>query len=101
MSKYHLARLARSDVDEIWLYLAREGGQATADRVVEPIAAAFPLLARMPELGRTRPEIDRGLRSFPVGTYIIYYKRRQRGGIVISRVLHAMRDQQNAWSEED
>jgi toxin ParE1/3/4 len=67
---------------------------------MEPIAAAFLLLARMPELGRARPEIDPGLRTFPVGTYMIYYKRRRRGGIVISRVLHAMRDQQAAWSEE-
>ena len=100
MTKYNLARLARLDLDEIWLHLARERGTAVADRVLAPITRAFPLLARMPELGRARPEVDLGLRSFPVGTYMIYYQRRQRGGIVISRVLHAVRNLEDAWTEE-
>jgi toxin ParE1/3/4 len=68
-----------------------------ADRFVDAITERFVLLAGMPDMGRSRNEIEPGLRSFPVGDYLIYYRRRPRGGIVISRVIHGKRDQARAW----
>ena len=98
MKKYRVAPPARSDLAQIWSYVAQNGSQDAADRVIDSIFEAFQLLAKMPDAGRARTDIDARTRSFPVGSYVVYYKRRERG-IVISRILHAMRDQLRAWRE--
>jgi toxin ParE1/3/4 len=94
MSRYRLAAPAKADLAEIWVFIAEQSGSVrNADRLVESIVRRFPVLARMPQAGRRRDEIDPGVRSFPVGVYVIYYREMERGGIVISRVLHGSRDQ--------
>lgn len=42
-------------------------------------------------MGRLRGELATGLRSFPVGRYVIFY-RALSNGIEIVRVLHGARD---------
>jgi toxin ParE1/3/4 len=79
------------------LYIAQEGGLEAADRVIGAIVARFPVLAGMPDAGRERDEIGPGVRAFPVGKYVIYYRPAPRGGILISRVIHGTRDQLKAW----
>jgi toxin ParE1/3/4 len=48
------------------------------------------MLAQFPEIGRNRPELVVGLRSFPVDSYSIFY-RVIDGGIEIVRVLSGFR----------
>lgn len=43
------------------------------------------MLARMPQMGRLRPELAEGIRSFAVGRYLILYRQSQ-GGIEVARV---------------
>jgi len=94
MTRYRLAAPAKADLARIWEFVAVQSASLrTADGLIDSITDRFPVLARMPQAGRRRDEIDPGVRSFPVGEYIIYYRRMARGGIVISRVLHAKRDQ--------
>ena len=62
-----------------------------ADRLIDAITARFPLLAANPGMGRERNEFAPGLQSFPVGDYLIFY-RRAEGHIDIVRVLHGSRD---------
>ena len=97
MKRYRLARPAKADLDDIWLHIAEEASVNIADRFVDAITEQFVLFAGMPEMGRSRNEIEPGLRSFPVGDYLVYYRRRPRGGILISRVIHGRRDQARAW----
>jgi toxin ParE1/3/4 len=99
MRKYRLAPLAKADLDEIWLYVARKASLKMADRLVDSITDSFPILANVPELGRKRPEIGQGVRCFAVRRYLVYY-RDSRDGIVISRVIHRMRDQERALERE-
>jgi plasmid stabilization system protein ParE len=55
MSEYRVAPAAEAELDEIWLYLARESASIDlATRVVENITEQFWLLARYPYLGRAR-----------------------------------------------
>ena len=82
--------LAEQDLEEIWLYIAADNIVA-ADALLDKVAAKSTLLASNPELGRSRPEIHEGLRSFPVGNYILFY-RPEAGGIELTRVLHGARD---------
>ncbi len=91
MSPIRLSRKARADLDEIWLYVAQQQSLEAADGLIDSIAERFSLLASTPGMGRRRDEIASGMRSFPVGNYVIYY-RRTRGGLRISRVLHGARD---------
>jgi plasmid stabilization system protein ParE len=58
------------------------------------------MLARNPGAGRLRLEIDPGVRSFPAGAYIVYYRMGKGGRVTIARVLHGSRDQAAAYDEE-
>lgn len=90
MNQYRVSDLARSDLNEIWDYIAHDNPEV-ADRFIGSLVSRFPKLAAMPELGRSREELARNLRSFPVGRYIIFYRSMQEG-IEIVRVLHGARD---------
>jgi toxin ParE1/3/4 len=84
---------ADRDLDDIWLYIARQSGSVdTAERLIDLITDRFFLLSRHPYLGRARDQDLRpGLRSFPVGAYVIVY-RIQEADVVILRVLHGSRN---------
>ena len=84
---------ADSDLDEIWYHVATESGSVEiADRLIDAIADRFFLLASYPHIGRSRAEdLCPGLRSFPVGEYVIFYRVRE-GDVLILRVLRGGRN---------
>jgi toxin ParE1/3/4 len=49
------------------------------------------MLRDNPEAGRARPELAPGVRSFPVGNYVIFY-RLTGGGVELLRALNGYRD---------
>ncbi|MBI3696347.1 MAG: type II toxin-antitoxin system RelE/ParE family toxin [Acidobacteria bacterium] len=51
----------------------------------------FKLLAGMPGIGRSRDDLKTGWRSFPAGSYVIYY-RETKTGIEILHIVHGARD---------
>ena len=81
---------AAADLAEIWSYIG-EDSPAHADAFIDRIDSEFGLLAKNPKMGRTRPELAKDVRSFPVGNYVIFYVPRRRG-IEVVRVLHGSRD---------
>lgn len=81
---------ARADLHQIWDYIADDDVEA-AMRLVDLVEEKCALLARAPDIGRVRDELAPGLRSFPIGKYVIFY-RRAKGGIEIVRVLSGWRD---------
>ena len=90
MNQYRVSVEARSDLDEIWLYIANDNPDA-ADKYIRAIVSRFATLASMPHLGRARPELSPGLRSFVVGHHVIFY-RLFNGGVEVARVLDGVRD---------
>jgi toxin ParE1/3/4 len=89
---HRLAPQARADLDEIWSYLFIQSGSETiADGQIDLITDRFLMLASWPRLGRTRNDLRRGLRSHPVGSWVIFY-RIARSDVLILRVLHGRRD---------
>lgn len=91
MPRIRFAGSAESDLLELWLTIAEENLVA-ADESLDIIQATVTLLATQPEMGRSRPELANGLRSFPTRTpYIIFYLPEKEGLLVI-RVLHHARD---------
>ena len=81
---------AKADISEIWEFIA-EDSDDQADAFIDLIDQNFQLLAQKSGLGRRRKELAEGLRSFPVGRYVIFYLPIP-GGVQIVRVLHGARD---------
>ena len=53
-------------------------------------------LAQTPFIGRERPELELGLRSFPIENFSIFYKPLSNG-INIIRIIHSVRDVDNIF----
>jgi toxin ParE1/3/4 len=73
---------------------------AQADDFIDLIDAKFQNLSRQPGLGRRREELAAGLRSFPVGRYVIFYHQVQ-DCLQIVRVLHGARDVDAVFADPD
>jgi len=84
------SQAARLDLYDIWQFIA-EDNEAAADRLIDRIDAVFRMLADNPQGGRARPELKIGIRSFPVGAYIVFY-RILADTLVELRVLNSYRD---------
>ncbi|HXP83854.1 MAG TPA: type II toxin-antitoxin system RelE/ParE family toxin [Bryobacteraceae bacterium] len=95
--RYAVAPSALADLDEIWLYVAQGANIEVAERVVESITGTFHLLAANPEMGRRRPNLGDGMRSFPVTNYRVYYRQDSRGRIRILHIKHAARDEKRLF----
>jgi toxin ParE1/3/4 len=81
---------AELDLDEIWSYVAKDNPEA-AGRVIDRIEAAEVRLSLYPHLGRARDELRAGVRSWTVGSYLIFYNVEPRA-LVTMRILHGARD---------
>jgi toxin ParE1/3/4 len=57
----------------------------------ERIGQVFKMLVQNPLAGRERPDLQRGLRSFPVGSYLVFYVPAS-DGVEIVRVMHGRQD---------
>ena len=90
---HRLAPWAEVELDEIWLWTAKESGSVDiADRLIDSITERFFLLTRYPHMGRPRDDDLRpGLRSFPVGRYVIIY-RAESEDVQILHIVAAARD---------
>ena len=89
MQRYRLTTQAEADVSEIWLYIAMDNIEA-ADRVVDRFTQTLQRIADHAGIGTDREEYRPGLRSFPVGNYVIFYHE-IKDGIEVFRVLHGAR----------
>jgi toxin ParE1/3/4 len=87
---------AESDLDEIWWCIAQDSPN-NADSFLDRIQKQCIVLVDFPHMGTSRDEITTGLRSYPVGNYLIFYFPLD-DGIEIVRVLHGSRDIQPLFS---
>jgi toxin ParE1/3/4 len=81
---------AKADISEIWEFIA-DDSEDLADAFIDLIDLKFQLLAQKSGLERRREELAEGLRSFPVGHYVIF-DLPIPAGVQIVRVLHGARD---------
>lgn len=81
---------SRRDYVEIWSYISVRD-LAAAERLVRRFDATLEVIASAPNMGRKVEELAANLRSFPVGSYLIFY-RPLDDGMELIRVLHGARD---------
>ena len=91
MGRARFPHAAEADLLEIWLTIA-EHDPIAADGVLDTIHETSLLLGGQTEMGRARPELFDGLRSFPTRTRYILYYLVDGSNVVIVRVLHHARD---------
>ena len=94
MSRVLFSESAKADLLEAWLFIA-EANIDAADGVVDEIHQEAQTLSLQPLMGRARPELADGVRSWPTSTrYILFYVPSE-DGVIVLRVLHHARDIQN------
>ena len=88
---WRLSAYAARDLNRLAKTSVRTFGVSQTVRYLGRIERRFEFLARNPGLGTAREEVRPGVRSFPEGSHIIYY-RPLDGGVRILRVRHKRMD---------
>jgi plasmid stabilization system protein ParE len=99
--RIRLAPQARLDLDDIWLYIARNSGNPQiATRHIESIVRRFGLLAKFPLMGRNLEASKKpNVRTIVMLKYIVFY-RPVEGEIRVLRIIHAARDAYSVFAEQ-
>ena len=88
MAILHFSRRAEADLIEIGAYTLQTWGLDQTIRYLHQLEICCQRLADNPALGRACHEIRPGLRRIEHGKHVIFYRQHERGGIVVSRILH-------------
>jgi toxin ParE1/3/4 len=89
-NKFRKLPQADLDLDSIWNFIAADDIRA-AERQIDRIGKVFQMLVENPSAGRERPELRKDLRSFPVGSYMIFYTP-VSDGVEVIRVMNSRQD---------
>jgi toxin ParE1/3/4 len=86
-----IRRTPESDTDlrNIYRYIEVDN-PAAAEGMLRRFRESLSMLSDMPGGEPARPEFGKDVRSFPVGKYLLLY-RRVGGGIELLRVIHGAR----------
>ena len=90
MPKILRTRRSGADYADIHRHISERSVQS-ADTMLRLFDHYLALLAKSPRMGRPRPELAEGLRSWPINDFILFY-RPVTGGIELIRVLHGAMD---------
>ena len=88
---YVLTQIADQDLTGIWNSTCEHWSSKQADKYLSELEACFIKLDKYPGLGKQRPDIKVGYRSFPKNHHLIFYRHHQ-GRVEIIRVLHERMD---------
>jgi len=69
-------------------YTLHTWGEAQATRYIDELGACCQMLADNPSVGRTCDDVRPGLRRMEHGKHVVFYRLRQRNGILVVRILH-------------
>jgi toxin ParE1/3/4 len=94
--RYRLSKDAERDLEEIFVYWAKRASLEVAERLIDSITGRFWLLGEYPEAGKSADHIAPGVRCFPAGKYLIYY-RKTPGGADILHVFHGAQEQKRRF----
>ena len=95
--KFEFSTDALTDLEEIWLHIS-DDSEEHADKVLRQITDKFERILEFPQMGKERNDLLLGLRSFPVGKYIIFYQETDFG-LEIVRIIHGSRNIEQVFDE--
>lgn len=93
MKEFVLSDEARSDLFEVWAFVAADNPPA-ADRLERDIMQACTLLARRPDIGHRRPDLcaDGSVRFHTVRIWYLIVYEIDTQPLRIVRILHGARE---------
>ncbi|MEW6129552.1 MAG: type II toxin-antitoxin system RelE/ParE family toxin [Acidobacteriota bacterium] len=97
MKKCIFSRPAQKDFQNIYDYIAEIDEDAALDFTTR-LQLMCDNLAKMPQMGRARDDLKKGLRSFFIESYVIFYQITGTD-IQIIRVLHSARNIERIFSK--
>ena len=101
MAAFRFSRAAEVDLVSIGVYTLRSWGPEQTVRYIDELEACCQRLADNPAAGRPCDHVRPGLRRMEQGKHVIFF-RRERGGILVSRILHErMLPERHVIDEED
>ncbi|MCA9047318.1 MAG: type II toxin-antitoxin system RelE/ParE family toxin [Planctomycetaceae bacterium] len=90
MTRLLITESAQADLDQIWLFIARDN-PAAADHFLDRLISRCQSYANQPLLGERRPDVGSGVRCFSIGHYVVFYLPLV-DGVQVVRVIHGARD---------
>ena len=87
MATFRFSRRAEADLLSIAEYTLRTWGKEQTAFYLDELEACCKRLSHHPALGRPCEEIRPGLHRFEQRKHVVFC-RRERGGILVSRILH-------------
>lgn len=87
MKRYRLAKQARDDLHDIFLYGYERFGERQAESYAAGLDHTFLLLADTPLIGRKAEAIAPGIRRHEFGSHVILYEE-SPDGVLILAVIH-------------
>lgn len=96
--RFTLSTRARQDLKEIKDCIACDNLDQ-AEEFLRSIAERFQQLADFPGIEQSYEELFPNLRGFPVGNYMVFYHRTEKG-ISISRILSGYHDLDSPFLKE-
>ena len=86
-----ITRHARTDLRQIWNYLAEYASFEVADNVIADIHAGIEQIERSPGVGHDRTDLTPlPVKFYLIHSYLIIYT--QKPSLAVVRILHAARD---------
>lgn len=84
---------AEADLDDIWIFVARESQNVEmANRVIDTLMARLWILGQHPQIGRRRElELRADLRSFAIGQHVVIYRVDDADALIL-HVIRGGRD---------
>jgi antitoxin ParD1/3/4/toxin ParE1/3/4 len=99
VKRYRLSPEAQADLNDIKLYLLKEGGARLARRVLSEIRKRLQFLAANPGAGHTREDLtDEPVKFWAIFSYLIVYDPATHP-LGVARVLHGARDLETLFSD--
>lgn len=92
MTRVLLTPAARADLDAIWDYTVTQWGVTQAERYVGGIRDVCAALAAGVFHDRDAGHVRPGLRKAPVGSHVLFFRRRDDGAVEVLRILHRRMD---------
>jgi toxin ParE1/3/4 len=90
MAEVVFRRAALRDLERIVHYIAVED-RGAAQRFRERILTRIGILRDLPESANPRPEFGEGVRTIPIGPYIVFV-RVEVPKVTVLRIIHGARD---------
>jgi toxin ParE1/3/4 len=90
MSTVVIAPMAEANLMRLTDAIAANNGKLVAAKILSQFQNSFEHHARHPKIGRSRSRMARGLRSWPVASWVVFY-RPAPSGIEVVRVIHGRR----------